>query len=181
MIRIQFTSFFIMPYRRRYYKRTANKDKYSIEQTLINLPPSTEWQEFPAVPELNIAQTKQFAISVIPPTEIQGTRKVKHFTLTFSGGDGSKPLYYSLIYVPSGYEPQRINIPSSGFAISAYDANQFIISQGVLDFTGGPLRIKSPLSRNLNSGDSIFLVFAFPTTDNFQGLFATVRYAITLQ
>ena len=170
-----------MPYRRRYYKRTANKDKYSIEQTLISIPATENWQEFPAVPELNIAATKQFAISVIPPTEIQGTRKVKHFTLTFSGGDTNAPIYYSLIYVPAGYEPQRINVPASGFAISAYDANQFIISQGALDFTGGPLRIKSPLSRNLNSGDSIFLVFAFPGTTNVTGLFATVRYAITLQ
>ena len=168
-----------MPYRRKYYKRTPNKDKYSIEQTIINVPPSEQWTEFPAASP--IAASRQWAISVIPPTELQGTRKVKHFTLSFSSQDINALIYYSLIFVPAGYEPQRINIPETGFAAPAYDANQFIISQGVLDFTGGPLRIKSPLSRNLNSGDSIYLVFAHTGAAVQQGLFATVRYAITLQ
>ena len=171
-----------MPYRRRYYKRTANKDKYSIEQTLIAVPPSADWEAFPEIAELHIAASKQYAISVIPPTDIQGTRKVKHFTLSFSSADINSLIYYSLIYVPAGYEPQRINTPKAGYAISSYDANQFIISQGALDFTGGPLRIKSPLSRNLNSGDSIYLVFALTgPNDITNGLYATVRYAITLQ
>ena len=170
-----------MPYRRKYYKRTSNRDKYSIEQTLLSIPPSENWQEFPGIAEQHIATSRQYAISVIPPTEVQGTRKVKHFTLSFSCNDFNALMYYSLIYVPAGYEPQRINVPETGFATSSYDANQFIISQGVLDFTGGPLRIKTPLSRNLNSGDSIFLVFAHTGAALTSNIFSTVRYAITLQ
>ena len=38
------------------------------------------------------------------------------------------------------------------------------MSSGVLDFSGGPLRIRSKLSRNLNSGDRIALALATPAT-----------------
>ena len=166
-------------YRRRNYKRPrSNKDKYSVEQTSLVTPLIQDWQQFEAVG--NLTASRQISFSILAPTDIQGMRKVKHFELTFSSPNPDSRFYYALVYVPQGYEPQRINIPNPNYAISMYDANQFVISQGVLDFDGGPLRIRSPLSRNLNSGDSIYLLIA---TDMSSGnpLLATVRYAITMQ
>ena len=163
---------------RRYRRRFRNRDKYSVEQTIINTPNSSAWELFPSSGDL--AATRQVSYSVLPPTEVQGMRKVKHFTLTFTATQDVQPYYYALVFVPAGYEPQRINLPDTGLAINGYDANQFVISQGVLDFSGGPLRIRSPLSRNLNSGDSIYLLLA--TYDGVEAaILASVRYAITLQ
>ena len=144
--------------RRRYYRRAGNRDKYSVEQTIINTPSSTTWTLYPAQGSLD--DTRQIDFSVLPPTETQGMRKVKHFLLSFTCTADTQPFYYALVFVPAGYEPQRIALPNEGTAVPAYDANQFVISQGVLDFSGGPLRIRSPLSRNLNSGDSIYLCIA---------------------
>ena len=165
-------------YKRRYYKRTPNRDKYSVEQTFINPPASTEWELLAATDTLEA--TRQTAYSIIPPTDVQGMRKVKHFTLTFSANTDVSILYYALVFVPQGYSPQRVNIPLIGYASPAYSANQFVISQGLLDTNAGPLRIRSPLSRNLNSGDSIYLLFAVPDGSNVTPK-AAVRFAITLQ
>lgn len=164
--------------RRFYRRRHFAKDKYSIEQTIINAPTSGQWTLLPATATL--AATRQINFSILPPTDLQGMRKVKHFTISFTSTSDADPFYYALVFVPAGYEPQRINLPAEGTAIDAYDANQFVISQGVLDFSGGPLRIRSPLSRNLNSGDSVFLLLA--TYDGVDAnLLSSVRYAMTLQ
>ena len=120
--------------RRRYYRR-APKDKYSVEQTIINTPGSGTWTLYPA--EGSLDDTRQINFSVLPPTETQGMRKVKHFTLTFTSTQDQQPFYYALVFVPSGYEPQRIALPNEGVAVPAYDANQFVLSQGVDSIIGG--------------------------------------------
>ena len=166
-------------HRRRYYKRTPNRDKYSVEQTNINTPAVVDWPRFEA--EGNLLASSQVSYPILPPVDdFQGMRKVKHFTLSFSSDDPSTKYYYALVFVPSGYTAQRINIPNKGFAVPFYDANQFVISQGVLDFDGGPLRIRSPLSRNLNSGDSIYLIVATSSAQG-PGILVSIRYAVTLQ
>ena len=38
-----------------------------------------------------------------------------------------------------------------------YEPNQFVMNCGVIDPTAGPIRIYSPISRNLNDGDKISL------------------------
>ena len=38
---------------------------------------------------------------------------------------------------------------------SMYEPNQFVMNCGVIDPTAGPIRIYSPISRNLNDGDKI--------------------------
>ena len=167
-----------MPYRRRYYKRSSNRDKYSVEQTNITTPNITNWTQVPPATDFETT-SYQFSIGVIPPIQSEGMRKVKHITASFSNSADTL-LYYALVFVPQGYEPQTIHIPSSGNAVNNYSANQFVMSSGVLDFSGGPCRIRSPLSRNLNSGDSIWLilgsVLASPTPVN-----AQISYAMTLQ
>ena len=164
---------------RRYRRHFRNKDKYSIEQTNIVSPVISEWPLFTPTSELE-SNSRQFAIAVLPPVDFEGMRKVKHLTISFSFIQDI-PLFYSIVYVPQGYQPQSLHIPSSGNAISQYDANQFVMSSGILDFSGGPCRIRSRLSRNLNSGDSIYLILAAINSNSDAFVFAQVSYAITLQ
>ena len=168
--------------KRRYYKRLSNRDKYSCEQTNFITPSTNSWNQVAPTGD-NQQQSRQFAIDIIPPSLEQGMRKVKHLTISMACpnlGDFSNPLFYAIVFVPQGYQPQTLTIPATGFAINNYQANQFIMSSGVLDFSGGPLRIRSPLSRNLNSGDSIYLILAaiLPSDAQFLG---QISYAITLQ
>ena len=168
---------------RRYYRRyprSNNRDKYSVEQTLISTPYINNWAIIPATSDT--ISTKQFSISVIPPTNVEGMRKVKHFTMSFADSAGLNILLaYALVYVPEGYDPNTINYPDKGKAISMYEPNQFVLSSGMIDFSN-PYRVKCPLARNLNSGDSVYLVLALPSgwdaQENFE---VTVKYAITLQ
>ena len=39
-----------------------------------------------------------------------------------------------------------------------YEPNQFVMNCGVVDGTAGPIRFSSPIGRNLNDGDTIYLV-----------------------
>ena len=170
-------SFYNMP-RRYFRRRIANKDKYSVENTVIITPPADEWDEIEATATTQTSH--QFNRAVIPSTDIQGMRKVKHMTLTFSSSVDLRVLY-ALVYVPEGYNPNLINLPLNGQPGSLYEPNQYVMSAGVLDFSGGPLRIRTPLSRNLNSGDSIYLVLAQTQQDASAPLTVNVQYAITLQ
>ena len=171
-----------MVYRRRY--RYRNKDKYSIEQTCIYTSTSANWPVVAADPDNLTQESRQFSISVTPPTTIQGMRKVKHLTLSLSNYTStgeSIPIVYAIVYVPQGYEPQPINYPAADSGTSLYPANQFVMSSGVIDFSGGPCRIRTPLSRNLNSGDSIQLIAAVPSSQQNASFVAHIKYAITLQ
>ena len=164
---------------RRYSKRrSANRDRYSVENISITSPDNA-WTE--VVGSGSVTTSKQFAVAVVPQTDVQGMRKVKHFTLSFSVANGDPFLYYALVYVPEGYEPNNIQIPIVGQAVSLYEPNQYVISAGVLDFSGGPCRVKTPLARNLNSGDSIYLVIASVSNSSPPIVRMNIQYAITLQ
>ena len=39
-----------------------------------------------------------------------------------------------------------------------YEPNQFVMNCGITDTNAGPIRYYSPLARNLNDGDAIYLV-----------------------
>ena len=171
---------------RRYYRRhrSGNRDKYSIENTCITASEFAQWTTIAADPEINTQTSFQFVSQVVPSSDVEGMRKVKHLTLSFSCPSEIK-LLYALVYVPQGYEPNTIRFPALGKGVSLYEPNQYVMSSGVLDFSGGPLRVKTPLSRNLNSGDSIALVLAasgltaLPTAG--YAPIVNVQYAITLQ
>ena len=165
---------------RRYYRRTPrpnNRDKYSVENTVVLTPSSESWTSVAATSD-TIA-TRQFSIPIVPATDVQGMRKVKHLTLSFSSASDTR-LCYVLVFVPQGYDPNPIRIPNLGYATSLYEPNQYVMSSGTLDFSGGPLRIRTPLSRNLNSGDSIHLILAQWDSGSV-AVSANVKYAITLQ
>ena len=167
---------------RRYVKRRpfAKRNKYSVEQTSFSL----------ILPNLVADEdqnqlSKQTSINIVPPTEVQGMRKVKNITISLCSADNQstdRSFFYALVYVPQGYNVGILRTPRDNQAFNMYEANQFVISCGVVDLSAGPQRIFTRLSRNLNSGDNIYLILkqatsslpAFPV----QGV---VTYAITLQ
>ena len=63
-----------------------------------------------------------------------------------------------------------------------YEPNQFVMNCGVIEANAGPIRFYSPIARNLNDGDAIYLLVknTKPVADtvNFS---SCTRYAITLQ
>ena len=60
-----------------------------------------------------------------------------------------------------------------------YEPNQFVMNCGVVDPSAGPIRFTSPVSRNLNDGDSIYLLIRNTLADFALQYQAVVRYAIT--
>lgn len=143
----------------KYYRKP--RDKYSIEQTLFGVD---------AAPGTTTVQT------IVPATDVQGMRKVKHLTIQMSQG-GAQGILWALFYLPAGMTAPGFNVTSGA---SLVEPNQFVMQCGIMDQDSGPNRIYCPIARNLNSGDSIVLLLrpVSSTTTNCSGL---VRYAITLQ
>ena len=152
------------------FTRRINKkrDKYSVEHTAVSF----------STGDTLVNGAYQGAQLVVSPTDTQGMRKVKHLTLSLSlvSGTGSTVLYWALVYVPQGYNPNTLNVLTSN---SFYEPNQNVMGCGLIDPDAGPIRIRSPLSRNLNSGDSIYLVVGTNLAQ--AGIRGVVNYAITLQ
>ena len=152
-------------YKKKYYR--GSRDKYSVEQSAF-----TE----------NITASNQQATLIIPPTAVQGKRKVKHLTIsvaTTAAAQTSDYFYWCLVYVPEGYNPNLLTVSStSGASTPMYEPNQHVMCCGVFDLSSGPNRIYCPLSRNLNTGDRIILISANPTPSTIT-LHGVVRYAIT--
>ena len=153
----------------RYYKRSykrsgGGRDKYSVEQRAGTI---------------SIPASQQAWVQVVPDSSIEGMRKVKHVTVSVasSGSGGSTVAWWALVFVPQGTSPSTLNI--SGTA-GMYEPNQFVMNCGTFDSNAGPVRITSPLSRNLNSGDKIVLILANPFTSAADYQYVA-RYAITLQ
>ena len=153
----------------KYYKRkykSGARDKYSVEQQagFFDVPASSQsWSV------------------VVPDTSTQGMRKVKHLTVSLANQEGttehSGVSFWALVYVPQGTAPNTLTLSGT---TGMYEPNQFVMNCGVCDFSAGPVRFTSPLSRNLNSGDRIVLIMSNQTTA-VQRFWYTVRYAITLQ
>ena len=151
---------------RRYYSRKiyVNRDKYSIEQRAGQLETNTS----------GLAN-----IVVVPSSSIQGMRKVKHLQISLGGiyaqNTNASVVYYALVYVPAGTEVNEITTDGQ----SLYEPNQFVMASGILALGTGTNRISTPMSRNLNSGDTIVLVIKSGASGStYQFL---VKYAITLQ
>ena len=154
---------------RKYYKRSSRpKTKYSVEQSAF-----TE----------AVTASNQSATLIVAPTAVQGMRKVKHLTVTLASQGSvaaAQDVYWALVYCPEGMNPNQLTVSSVvGQSTPLYEPNQYVMSCGVMDFSAGPTRVSTPLSRNLNSGDRIFLIMANPTANTIN-LYGVVRYAISL-
>ena len=151
-------------YRRRRVVYRGSRDKYSMEHASF------------AVDMVGGAQVNR---EVVPAIASQGMRKVKHLNISVASvnGDTVGSVYWALVYVPQ-QTAVGVMQTSSTTAVSLYEPNQFVMSCGVFDFSAGPVRISSPISRNLNSGDSIYLCLASTTSTTFS-LNGVVNYAVT--
>ena len=133
-------------------------------------------------------------LTVVPPTNVEGMRKVKNISIQLSfdtaytdtstnpptiGYTEENRILWAIVYVPKGSEPGVISDTIGVF----YTPPQFIMASGIYDTSqpGNSSRIFTPLSRNLNSGDGIAFVFK-PLKTFYEGqLSAVINYAITLQ
>ena len=160
-------------YARRQNWRSFNRDKYSVETTagLIPKPSSATHGLF------------QSATAIVPPSTIQGMRKVKHITITLTDVKAAEDLFWAIVYVPQGTQPNTLfSVTGAIHTIgSIYEPNQFIMNCGVVDPSAGPIRFSSPLSRNLNSGDAIYLIIGRTEQYSSAPVCFVARYAITLQ
>lgn len=148
-------------YRRRYFRGYSKRLRYSNETMTQTGTFSTG-----SNPSSNITASGNYG--VFPPLQIvsqavtQGIRKVKNFTLSIapmifnSDGDAlTIPIRYALVYVPEGTNPSALQIGAG--VNSLYEPNQNVIMQGSF-LSSNPYRTYTRLARNLNSGDSIYLL-----------------------
>ena len=163
--------------RRRHHK------KYSLSRPVKLVKYSNETFSFVSTRAYNNGADAWVMVS--KSTEVLGTRKAKNFTLTFTTG-ANYPFVFALVFVPEGTDPSPIQIGTqitSNYLISTslYNPNQNVILQGIAaGYTGGPIRYKTRLARNLNSGDSVVLVLKplIPYEGNID-ICGTVNYAIS--
>ena len=151
---------------RKFYRKTysyKNRDKYSVEQRAVSFTTDSQL----------VSGLSQQAVVVVPPTDLQGMRKVKHLTCSLVSSSPVSTFYWALVYVPQGTTPNPLQT-----GLSLYEPNQFVMNCGIIDNDAGPMRISTPLARNLNSGDAIYLVVGALAQTNIN---MCVRYAITLQ
>ena len=147
--------------------KSYNRDKYSKENMSITINSGVE-------PVNGHYQGGQV---IVPASATQGMRKVKHITVSLAKftADDNRPFLWALVYVPEGYPVNHIGAPGT----SLYEPNQYVMACGIIDPDAGPIRIRSPIARNLNSGDSISLVIAsLHQSASYTGV---VSYAVTLQ
>ena len=155
-----------MPYYRRPYKRAryGSRDKYSVQQRAF---------QFTAA-----AGSTSYQV-IVPGTTLEGMRKVKHITVNLTAGSDVN-MYWALVYVPQATTPGAIQVSTTATAPGMYEPNQFVMNCGVVNGSAGPIRFSSPLARNLNDGDAIYLLIR-PVATIELSIAGTCRYAITLQ
>ena len=139
--------------RRAIRSRSVKSVKYSNEtycQSVPNTVPVSNWNN-------------TLALNLVPAADTSGMRKAKNFTLSIQYADLTSPLAFALVYVPEGQQPNTLNRAAwanqATSPVSLYEPNQNVIMQGLCPLdSNGRLEFKTRLARNLNSGDSIYLL-----------------------
>nr|QIR82169.1 capsid protein [unidentified] len=149
--------------RRTYIRSRRPRKKYSIQQKAFS---------FTAAPSATTS------VEIVPATTVEGMRKVKHVTVNCSAMSVEFPIYWALVYVPQGTTPGALNIATTADETSLYEPNQFVMNCGIADPDAGPIRVWSPLARNLNDGDRILLLCTHINSASLT-IYALSRYAIT--
>ena len=105
-------------------------------------------------------------MGAMSPNPLLRPGRFSNLTQVVAGGSSAESnLFWALVYVPQGTTAGALNIATAGATPSSmYEPNQFVMNCGVIDPTAGPIRIYSPISRNLNDGDKISLLIR-PTLD----------------
>lgn len=141
--------------RRRY--RYIKKNKWSIEQK----PGFIAGNGWATTQDTYL--NRQALIPIVQATTQEGVRKAKNISVSIAtpaNGVGNASFYWALLYSPEGNTPNELS--STG---QLYQPSQYVISSGIVSGEQGKLRISSRLARNLNQGDSIYLLIG--TNSNF--------------
>lgn len=166
-------------YPRRRIIKTYKKNKWSVEQ----IPGFIQGAGWSSTSDEYL--NRQALIPIVKQTTQEGVRKAKNLSISIATPVLSNvdyvnaPFYWALIYLPEGQTPNELS--STG---QLYTPSQFVINSGIVTSTQGKMRIASRLARNLNQGDSIYLllgtnVASLPTNQNANNRFTyLVRYAI---
>jgi len=137
--------------KRSYRRRYTKKNKYNIE-TNPGIIPQTAW----ATPTVEEAFSFTYNETVVPPSDVEGVRKVKNLTVSTAFRSNpnvsASPIFWALVYVPEGTQPNYLNDVGD-----LYQPSQWVLSSGLLNISEGKARIYTPLSKNLNKGDKIVL------------------------
>lgn len=152
-------------YRRSSYYRSRSA-KYSNETVCFNAGVTAD---------TNAGQVlTQQPLTIVPPTNVLGNRKVKNFTIKVTSDLNDDPIIGVLAYVPEG---TTMSVPLvTGETQSLYEPNQNVIATFVIppncvrntDQTLGAasnaqsITVSTRLARNLNTGDSIQLALTTP-------------------
>lgn len=155
-------SFFLMPryYRRRYRTYRSGKSKYSNETTTFSHQNDYASTPLPAGTTFPVADGRVVGFTIVAPTQVYGTRKVKNFDVQITSGAFAGPMRCALVYVPQGTNPS--SILSINDSATLYEPNQNVILSFIVPDSGNGgnnlIHFKSRLARNLDSGDSIVLI-----------------------
>ena len=103
-------------------------------------------------------------VEIVPASEIEGMRKVKHLTVSLATEVDQGAFYWAIVYVPHGTTASNLNVNIVTGTTGMYEPNQFVMNCGVIDPSAGPIRFTSPVSRNLNDGTLSIFASATLTT-----------------
>lgn len=165
-------------YRRNYRSYRGKYAKYSNETIAFNAQLTEEADgnvSFPITVDAGDPTKVTYrGILIVPATDILGNRKVKNFTLKLTANGNDDQIFGALVYVPEGTLASALQV--GGPFQSIYEPNQNVIStfiippnvarttEGAISAQSAPTQIvvSNRLARNLNTGDSIALVFSSP-------------------
>ena len=174
-------------YRRRYRGYRLAKSRYSNETTVITFNTAEAQPEAgQTFPSDTIEEQEYRGFPIVAKTTVYGTRKAKNFDLTLTTKGLNAPLLGCLVYVPQGTLASAITSSSAGLGDvkSLYEPNQNVIMQFMVPANGSAdapqiTKVRTRLARNLDSGDSIVLIFCpLETLADTVYIAATVNYAI---
>lgn len=154
---------------RRYRSRRYRpRRKYSVESGLLPLPNTT-------------TAANSGSLLVVASNTVAGMRKAKNFLIQFSSSvtdADSLVIAWALVYLP--YQTTLNSISFSDHPHYLYEPSQFVIMGGLYDSNnpGNTARQFSRLSRNLNEGDTIHLVWRSNVPIAPSAIRCLVRYAI---
>ena len=174
-------------YRRRYRYYRSGRSKYSNETTSIVYATPSAYAASTTFPIGIDSQGNQFrGVVIVPATTVYGTRKAKNFDISITTAGTETPIVAALVYVPQGTYAGDMNVAAftGDSVVSLYEPNQNVIGQFVIpatfdNTTQTVTRFKTRLSRNLDSGDQIVLLFG--NADQIPqdaAICGTVNYAI---
>lgn len=169
-----------------YFKRSYPRQKYSNETIAFNTQVTDDLDggvNFPPPP----AEGQDGGLIIVPATNILGNRKVKNFTIKVTANGNDDQIFGALVYVPEGTKIS--GILCTGPTQSIYEPNQNVIATFIIPPNSlrandssivqqsAPTQIvvSNRLARNLNTGDSIKLVFSSPN-----GLSATDQQPVVI-